>query len=485
MENSLMKRFILSISLWLGLLSISVPLVVFAESSALFINKLKSHYQETTDIKAFSLTYRYLGKSDAYQSWDYQSPSRYKAYKTTEMDLINEHYFQHIVHHFTGGQLLDEVHFQNDTVSLRYEKNGQALGKRVNKQKMSSFGRYKNLIMMNVDFFAVRPLIEEPKPTENIKHHHIKMENKTRVTHFEGTTKEMHYVFGHNPIRLLSIHNTARKRRYIYDDYQTSKGITYARSLIKYYNGETIPSYINQLDDFEIIEQIEPQKFQLPSGFGPVIPKYDNALFSKAISPNLYIITSASNNRNILLKTRGDEITLFGAAGNRKHAAQIIKFVKEQFPTKNIAAVHVTHPYSDQISGLEAFVKLGAVIIADAYTVDGIKNYSRFSKNIANFNFDIIRNNDSIDGISFYVLENSRAKRQSFAYFEQEKLIFQTDFLAVPFDNTVTNVLPSYSKTFISFVKKHKLDVGRIVAHKHNNNISQETMNKYDNVSTM
>jgi len=485
LKSRLIKRLLISTCLWFGLLSVSTPLVALAQDSEIFINKLKSHYHDTRSITAFSITYRYLGKSDAYQSWDYQSPSRYIAFKVTEMDLTKKHYVQNVVHHFTGGRLLDEVHFQNDHESLRYEKNGLTLGKRVSKQKMDSFERYKNLIMMNIDFFAVRPLLEEANPSSNIKYHHDAASKETTLTHAMEGDKEMQYVFAHNPIRLLSINNKARRRVYIFDDYQTFNGVTYARSLIKYYNGDNLPSYINQIDNFEAIEKVNTEKLQLPSGYGPLIPTYDKGLTSTEISANLYLITDASANRNTLLKVIGDEIILFGAASNKKRSVEIIKLVTEKFPEKTIASVYVTHPYSDQISGLESFAQVGATILADEYTIEAIKAYPRFKKTLMNLKFQIIKNNELLNGVRFYVLENSRSKRQSFAYFEGTGILYQTEFLEVAIDNTIAKILPNYSKAFIDFVNKKHLEVSRIVGHKHNNNISKATMNKYYDTNTM
>ena len=40
------------------------------------------------------------------------------------------------------------------------------------------------------------------------------------------------------------------------------------------------------------------------------------------------------------------------------------------------------------------------------------------------FKFQTIADGELIDGVRFYVLENSRAKRQSFAYFEDKGIIY-------------------------------------------------------------
>jgi len=462
------------------LFTVATPAVMAGETDH-FIEKLKSHYHKTSSIMAFSLAYRYLGQNDAYQSWDHKAPSRYKAFKITDMDLRKKHYAQNVVHHFTGGLLVDEVHFQNDIESLRYEKNGILYGKRVSRQGMNSFERYKNLTLMNVDFFAVRPLLEESNIGKNIKIQRNKLSKKIILIHKTSDDKVMEYVFNISPLRLLSINNKSRRRIYVYDDYKTSNGLNFSHSLIKYYNGDTIPSFITQTDSFTIIDEIESTKLQLPDGYGPIIPTYTNELVSTEIAPNLYLVANASANRNTLFKVNGNEIMVFGAPVNSKRTEQTIELISKQFPQKKITSVYITHPYSDHIAGLSAFAKIGAVIRADAYSIEAIKAYPRFKNDLVTFKLQAIENDDLIEGVRFYVLENSRAKRQSFAYFEDKGIIYQSDFLEVPFDNTIPQILPSYSKTFIDFIRSKQLKVNRIIGHHRNNNISLDIMNKlYD-----
>lgn len=467
----------------MALFTVVSPIAIGGETED-FIEKLKLHYQQSSSITAFSLSYRYLGQSDAYQSWDYKAPSRYQAFKVTDIDLRKKHYVQNVVHNFTGGLQVDEVHFQNDIESLRYEKNGSILGKRVRNQTMNSFERYKNLTLMNVDFFAIRPLLEEKNIEKNIKILQSKGSKQMTLIHKTSDDKVMEYVFSNSPLHLLSINNQSRQRIYVYGDYKTSNGLTFAHSLIKYYNGDTVPSFITQTDSFTIIDEVEPTKLQLPNGYGPIIPSYKNELFSTEIAANLYLVANDSANRNTLFKINGNEIMVFGAPVSSSRSEQTIELISKQFPQKNITSVYVTHPYSDHIAGLAAFVKLGAVIRTDAYSIEAIKAYPRFKKDIAAFKFQTIENDDLIDGVRFYVLENSRAKRQSFTYFEDNGIIYQSDFLDVPFDNTIAKILPSYSKTFIDFVRSKQLKVKRIVGHHHNNNISLDVMNKlYDSNS--
>lgn len=127
------------------------------------------------------------------------------------------------------------------------------------------------------------------------------------------------------------------------------------------------------------------------------------------------------------------------------------------------------------------YAKKGIVVRADAYSVEAIKAYPDFSNDIAMFKFETIEHNEMVDGVRFYVLENTHAKRESFAYFKASGIIYQADLLEVAFDNTMAKVIPNTTKTFIDFVRSKQLNFNRIVGHHRNNNITLKVMNKaYD-----
>ncbi|WOH37292.1 hypothetical protein RI844_18315 [Thalassotalea fonticola] len=464
--------------------------VAFASSTHIndaipFIELLNKHYKQTSSIKAFSLTHSYLGRSEPYQSWDFEAPSRYKAFKVTDIDLEKQYYYQNVVHHYTGGLYFDEVHFQNGEESVRYERNGISLGKRAIEQNMNSFTRFKNLTFMNLDFFAVRPLLQETDINGKVDYQLDKESGRVTLTHQYSDNKVMEYVFNTAPLQLESINNRARKRIYLYSDYQTSNGFHFAHSLIKHYNGDSIPSFITLIEKFDVIEQIEPEKLTIPNTYQKTLPKRNLTLASTKISQDLYLVTDASAKTNTLFKVNGDNIMIFGAPSNSNLSKATLEIINKKFPNKSIHGVFVTHPYSEHIAGLLPYVEQGIKIYADIYTIKAIKAYPRFAKKIEKFTFETISHEQAIDGVHFYVLENSRSKRQSFAYFKQSGTIYQSDFLEVAHDNTIANILPSYSKLFIDFVRNKQLKINRIVGQNRNNNISLEVVNKSYRANTM
>jgi len=352
------------------------------------------------------------------------------------------------------------------------------MGKAIINRGMNNFDRFIGFMIMNVDFLAVRPLLEETNIEDNITLQQHKKSGTITLTHKVSDDNMVDYEFRNNSLQLLSINKKSRQTIYVYDDYQTTRGITYARSVHKYYNGALEPAYISSNDEFSIIKEVDSGKLQLPEGYGPELARGDGVLVSKEIAKDLYLVTDSSARENSLFKVNGDKITVFGASGNSRIAEATIKLIHDQFPKKKITSVYVTHPHGHQIAGLKVYVDQGIEIIADEYSIAAIKAYPRFADDITKFNFRKIEHEQIINGAHFYVLENLHSKRQSFVHFKDSGIIFQAHFLHIPFDNTVAKVIPNYTKTFIDFIRNKQLKINRIVANYRNNNISIEVVNK-------
>jgi len=443
-----------------------------------FFVKIKKHYEATLAISAFSLNHHYLNKQ--YRDldyWDYQTPNRIMAQRVVQVDLLNKHFYDNDIYYTSGGRLLDRVHFENDRQSFAYEMNGSSLGKRVINQGLGNFYRM-DYILMDVDFIAVRPLLEEVNFEQNITLQQNKKLKTTTLVHKTAEDNVIWYEFNNHPLQLVSINNKSKRAIFVYDDYHTARGTTMARTVYQYYDGATEPNYIIYNHQFEIIEQVDAEKLRLPEGYGPEIPKSDGVLVSTEVAKNLYLVNDSGAWRNSLFKINGDEITIFGASGYPALAEKVLKHIHKQFPKKKIRSVYVTHPHGHDINGLNVFADRGIEILADEYTIAAIKAYPGFVNDITNFKFRLIEHDQVIDGVHFYVLENLHAKRQSFAYFKESEIIFQSHFLHVAFDNTIAKVIPNYTKAFIDFVRSKQLNVKRIVGNYLNNDISVEVMDK-------
>jgi hypothetical protein len=466
------------------LFTITIPTALAGEAEE-FVAKLKTHYQETLSIKAFSLNQHFTNKQYRdFNYWDYKTPNVYMSVRSAEIDLTRKHFYDNDILYYAGGRLYDRVKMQNDTQSFFYEKSATTIGKASRSRGMDYFDMFKRHIVMNFDFLAVRPLFEETNIEENISLQKDVKSGNTTLTHkiSDGDNESIiDYKFSHNPLQLVSINRGGKRGKFVYSDYQTTRGLTYARTIHKYFEGTTEPTYITFNDHFGIIDKVDPSKLQVPEGYDSKIPKWDGVLVSKEIAQNLYLVTDSSAYQNSLFKVNGDKISVYGATEDSELAEKTIKLILDQFPNKKITSVYVTHPHGDQIDGLKVFVEQGIEILADEYSISAIKAYPRFADDITRFKFQTIEHEQIIDGAYFYVLENMHSKRQSFVYFKDSGIIFQADFLHIPYDNTIAKVIPSYTKTFVDFVRSKQLKVNRIVAFSRNNNISVEVMNKtYD-----
>jgi hypothetical protein len=468
----------------LGLiLSIILIPAVSAESVEDYLIKLKDHYQKYPKLEVFSLNYHYLGTNDPIDTWDYKAPERYMALRMVEIDLLRKQFVERDIHHFSGGQTYNRVQFRNDKESAFYDKNGLSLGKGILRQSVDSFEEFKGFIFGNVDFLAVTPLLEEKNVEVAITLQQDTLSGKTTLTHTTADNGVVDYVFNDNPLSLASVRNHSQQRLFVYGDYQTTNGITFARSIHKYSAGETKPSFVHRIDQLHVLEKIEPARFQIPEGFGPTIMRGDGILTAQEIAQDLYLVTDSSAVRNSLFKVNGDSITVFGAAGNARVAKETIALIRDKFPQKAITSVYITHPHRNQIAGIKVFVDEGIEILADEYSIAAIKAYQRFADDIHLFKFRTITHEQIIDGAHFYVLENMHSKRQSFVHFRGDGIIFQAHFLQIARDNTIPKVIPNYTRSFIDFVRNKQLNVNRVVSNFRNNNISIETINKMHDLS--
>lgn len=186
----------------------------------------------------------------------------------------------------------------------------------------------------------------------------------------------------------------------------------------------------------------------------------------------------------MLAKESTDGIMVFGAPISDKLSEEAIALINKQFPDTPIASVYVTHPHSDHIGGLTAYAKRGIPILTDAYSAEAIGAYPKFQQDIERFKFQPINHKDVVGGVEFHVLENSHAKGQSFAYFPEAGILYEGDFLEIPYDNSTASHMPEVSKEFIEYVNGEKLLINRIVGHHRNNNISAETMNALYDANT-
>lgn len=444
-----------------------------------FVAKLNEHYRATKPIKTFSLRYHFLNNQYRENDyWDFRLPNRVMSQRMVEVDMEKKHFYDNDILYGTGGRLFNRAQFQNDEHSFYYEKSASTYGKAYINQGLENYDRFMHWMVKNIDFLVVRSLLKEQEVVKNISIESNEKTDLITLSHKQSDGNSIKYKFRTNPLELASIYDVSAKYLTTYQDYQTTRGLTFARAVNSYTHGHKDPTYIKYIDDFDIIDRIAPEKLALPEGYGPEIKRGDGILTLAEVGTDLYLITDSSEVVNSLAKINGDKITLFGASTYTGLAEKVIALMATHFPAKKIQSVYVSHPHISQIAGLKTYAVHGVNILADEYTIAGIKAYPPFSEAIENFEFEIISHGQTRDNMRFYVLDNLHSKKQGFVHFRDSDIIFQSHFLHIPKDNTIARVIPNYSKAFIDFIRDNKIKFNRIVGNYRNNNISPEVVNK-------
>lgn len=472
----------LSISL---LLTALLPLYGYTASAhsdtEQFVARLKNHYGSTLEIHTFALKYHFLNRR--YRDlnyWDHHHPNLYMSQRMVEVDLANKQFYDNDILYYSGGRLFDRVQFQNDKESYFYEKSATSLGRAVLKREMTNFDRFKRHIVMNVDVLALRPILLEPQISAQIRL--VKGKKVTTLLHTLNSNQEVEYRFNNDNLDLISITHSGLNSTFVYQDRQTIRGIRYAQSVRQYVAGSNRPTYIKSIDSFEPIAHIANARLRLPKHYGPILTKGDGVLTAREIAEDLFLLTDSSEINNVLVNLVDNQLYLYGGASNTKLANQTLAFIKQTWPNKSISSIFITHPHGHQISGLLPYVNKQVSIIADPYTISGIKAYPKFQQALNKFSFIELSQGQKIANAQFYTLENMHAKRQSFAHFANADIIFQSHFVHVPQDNSISTTIPTYTKRFIDFINQQQLTFSRIVGNYRNNNITAEIITELNKV---
>ena len=395
----------------------------------------------------------------------------------TQIDLENEQYYSHDKTYSSGGFLFNFVHFQKDSILISYDIDGVLMGKQLEIGENTYANKIKGASNV-LDFMNISNLLTKQKSGDPIKTTSNKKTNELIIKHTNQDSISKLYTFKLNTLQLISIENTTRNLKTVFSNQTEVNGITIAKTIDIYRNEKKLRQY--NIKNISSISKIDPIKFVIPEAY--VFPDKTIEFAPKGIQKianNLYLITTADGGRNMLFKVIHNSIMVFGAPISDKVSEYAISLIENKFPNKTIDYVYVTHPHSDHIGGLTAYAKRKVVILADDYSIEAIKAYPRFKKDIQKFKFSAISNNQLLNDVRFFIPKNSHSLGQSFAYFEDSQIIYEGDFLEVPADNTIPNYISKTEQEFVEFVRDKELKIKRIVGNHRNANISLETMNKY------
>ena len=441
-----------------------------------FLKKLKGHYQSTNMIDNFSINYESTGKFGP-QSYDYKKATASFSRRIMDVDTKNKSYFLHNTRGgFPGGFIFETKEFQKDMQRYRYDVNGVLYGKRV-LELDTKFGFQYQLDELNevVDVFAIKSLLESEMSGDTVHTKIDKRSNRVMVVQNNIRLGKLTYQFKLKPLQLVSLYNEKNDQLFTYSHHVSINGIDYA-SRIDMKESHHQREFL--IESLAKSMNIPAMKLTIPMGYGPIVEKEKKALKTEKITKNLYLISNVRD-RYVAFKVDDMGITVFGAPGSDKQSKEIMAHINKQFPMKKITSVYITHHHSDHIGGLNYYAQQGVTILADDYSITAIKAYRKFTDNISQFQFRTFKHKELINGVRFYIPENSHAKGQSFAYFEDAQVIYEGDLLEIPFDNTIAAHMSETEKQFVEFVRMENIKIKRIIGHHRNGNISPDVMNAY------
>lgn len=447
------------------------------------VDKLKEKYEFMNSIEKYRVTYKFTSLNP-YQSHNYKHPedkvNGYGIY-TIEIDKAEKEYFTHDRSQFPGNFVFEFKHFKNSEKAVSYDVNGVIRGKILRPLNKSAFERQRKRAGEVLSFEMVNDLLNGHKKGDNLKITINKQNTFVTIVHTTLDKIINTYIFDIKSLMLKSLISTKDNSIIAFKNYIIKNEIEYAKDLIIYRNNKLNANI--SIENFEKTTGISASKFTIPQGY--VLPKKNQPTSSEitSIAKNIYLINIANNSRFIVIKVIDNQIMVFGAPLSKNISNEVIGLIENKFPRKVIKYVFVSHPHSDHIDGLVPYAKKGVTIVADDYTIEAIKSYPNFKETIKLFKFKAIENKQNINGVRFYVLENDHSLKQSFAYFENEEIIYEGDFLEVPADNSIPSHISTVEKQFIEFVRKEKLNIKRIVQHHRNANVTAAIMNKYYDVN--
>ncbi|MEW6992056.1 MBL fold metallo-hydrolase [Colwelliaceae bacterium 6441] len=478
--HDLLKRFVKKRMILHTLSFISILFITTVKAQTIttesFIERLKHHYKPINMMTHYSVTYKSTGKSPT-QSYDYSHPDKTYRREIIDVDMSKKQYFSHLTRGgFPGGFVFNTKEFQTDNKRYRYDVNGVLWGKQVSELN-TKFGYQLrvNDVTEAVDILAVKEMLNESTNKTKLTSKFDVMSNRVTIEKNSTLQGKLTYTFQVNPIRLLSHYNEKNGQKFSYSNPVHYNGIEYASKVLMeeaHFSSEIL------IENVVAINKIDAMKLMIPKGYGPIVNDQQLDLTTEMIGKDLYLISHVSD-RYIAFKVDDSGIMVFGAPLSEKWSEKVIAHINKQFPNKKIESVYITHPHSDHIGGLAAYAKKGITILADPYSVEAIKAFPGFAKSIDSFTFRPFMHKEVINDVRFYIPDNAHAKGQSFAYFEDSKIIYEGDLLEIPFDNTIATYMSLVEKQFVEFVRAEQLIIKRIIGHHRNGNISPEVMNAY------
>ncbi|QTE22690.1 hypothetical protein [Polaribacter cellanae] len=461
----------------------AIPILIFLfiligcknEKKKVTLNQLITHYNKIEVPQSYSIDFTNT-RFVPYQVYDYKNVDGLTANHIIEIDGKRKQAYNKRLTNVAGGFEFESITAVKDTTAIDYSLNKIWDGNFITSlDAKEEYNYLQKTGQRKLSVFEAKKLLETPKDSLIYV-----FDSKTldAIITKNGKKDTLVYTFSTQPIQLKEIKNSAESR--IFKNFKTYKGFSYASeySYVKNKDTTTTPLKV-KINSFKEIDKIDANKFSTPKGYTFEKPIVNKDKLSK-IGKNTYIIRDFKRGRNVLFVVKNNVITVIGAPVSNTYSKEVIETIEKKFPKGKIKFVYVTHMHNDHIAGLQEYANKNATIIADAFTIEGIKDFDQFKETSNQFKFKTIKDREIFNGIQFHYPKNRHCKMQGFAYIIKDQLVYQGDFMQVSSNLTVPSILPEATKHFIERIYEDKLAVKTVIGqHQAGNEIPMTFLNKY------
>ena len=438
------------------------------------VSQLITHYKNIQLPASYAIAFdaTYFTK---YQSYDYNDVNGTTFSYVTEIDDDNKYAYNRRISNMGGGFAFDYITVIVGSEAFEYSFNKLWSGNIIDSINVEeNYAFFKKDRVNRLNSARAKAFLDTPLDCLQYEFDSNKDEISIRKASQKDTVQ---FIFSLQPMRLKKI--IEGNRTTIYKKFKPEGELSYATEFDELIDNELGSTHV--ITHFEALEKIDSEKLQLPEGYTFSKKENNDEAFSK-IGDISYIIRDDRTRRNILFTKIDDQITVLGAPDSNELSERVLSIIDNEFPNAKISHVYVTHMHSDHIMGLEEYVIRGITIVADQFTMEGIKDYEPFQQSIATFKFKKIEDRAILNGIQYHYPKNGHCKSQGFAYVIADQIIYQGDFMQLsPKPNLIAStIIPEATSSFIERIYQEDLAVNTIVGqHQIGSEIPMAFINQY------
>jgi glyoxylase-like metal-dependent hydrolase (beta-lactamase superfamily II) len=301
----------------------------------------------------------------------------------------------------------------------------------------------------------------------------------------KGKPEPTRYFFDDASKRLTSVATpldlptgSAQDERF-YDDYRRqSDGLWLAARTRHLRNGQLFAR--ETISRLRTNQPFDEQKLRVPAGYRLAGPPPASKV--SQLAPDIYLIDHVGGGRNVLFVNLDSSVLVMDPPLAAAVAKQVLNHVHRTLPGKPVRYVFATHFHADHSLGMPEVLKQGAALIATKPTSDKVLQLpgavSRDARAPAQPLVAVKGKlvwGDAHHVIEFHEIPNSHVEGMAFAYFPNEKLLYQGDLLTLPEEGIMGPALP-VTRELARYLKQKRMAFTRMIGHHGSNAITPDLL---------